>query len=357
VRLALLTEVPAPFRVPLFNALAARDDVEPLVLFLAAADPRRPYYRLHADEHRFRSQVLPGREVSRGGRWVVVSRGVVRALRRFDPQIVVVGGWNQPGFWEALVWAKAKRRPVVTWVESTARDSRSGSRPLEAAKRALVRASDGFLVPGRASAAYLRGFGIGDRPVATAPNAVDAAVFSRAAVDRSGRGRPTLLYAGRFDPEKGLDVLLEAVRGLEADLVLVGSGREEERLRAAAPANVRFEPPVDRDGVARYYAEADAYVLPSRSEQWGMVLNEAATAGLPIVASDAAGAAYELVEDGVNGFRVPAGDAVALRRALERVVDPDFRASAGARSRELAAAHTPEAWADAVAGLARTLVG
>src|SRR2546430_16656740 len=62
VRIALLTEIPAPFRVPLFNALAARDDVELRVLFLALHDPRRPHYRIHADEHRFDWAVLPGRE-------------------------------------------------------------------------------------------------------------------------------------------------------------------------------------------------------------------------------------------------------------------------------------------------------
>ena len=85
-----------------------------------------------------------------------------------------------------------------------------------------------------------------------------------------------------------------------------------------------------------------------------MVLNEAAAAGLPLVATDGVGAARELVEDGVNGFLVPAGDEEALRDALRRLAgDAAFRAAAGDRSRELVARLTPEAWADAVASLAR----
>jgi glycosyltransferase involved in cell wall biosynthesis len=84
-----------------------------------------------------------------------------------------------------------------------------------------------------------------------------------------------------------------------------------------------------------------------------MVLNEAAAAGLPLVATERSGAAHDLIEEGVNGFRVPAGDVAVLRARLTRFAeDPAFRASAGARSRELARGFTPEAWAEGVATLA-----
>ena len=116
---------------------------------------------------------------------------------------------------------------------------------------------------------------------------------------------------------------------------------------------VRFEGAKDRDELVAYYRDADVFVLPSRSEPWGMVLNEAAAAGLPLVATEESGAARDLVEEGVNGFRVPAGDVAALRERLTRLAaDAELRASAGARSRELARGFTPEAWADGVARLA-----
>lgn len=87
-----------------------------------------------------------------------------------------------------------------------------------------------------------------------------------------------------------------------------------------------------------------------------MVLNEAALAGLPLVSTTAAGAAHELVEDGVNGFVVPPDDVTALRGALRRLVeDAAFRRAAGDRSRALGARFTPERWADAVAALAVSL--
>jgi glycosyltransferase involved in cell wall biosynthesis len=143
---------------------------------------------------------------------------------------------------------------------------------------------------------------------------------------------------------------------LSIEVTVIGTGPEQEWVESIAPDNVRFLGHLDQDELARCYASADALVLPSLSEPWGMVLNEAAAAGLALVATDAVGAARDLVEDGVNGFVVPAGDVPALRAALGRLAgDPEFRATAGARSRELVAGFTPEAWAGAVATLARRL--
>jgi glycosyltransferase involved in cell wall biosynthesis len=356
LRLALLTEIPAPFRIPLFNALASR--LELRVYFLAERDPRRPHYEAHAEERRFDAVTLPGRELRRGGRWVVLSRGVGRSLRAFRPDVVVIGGWNQPAFWHALAHARLRRIPLVTWVESTGSDARRGIRPLELAKRVVLRSSAAFLVPGTASAQYLRSLGVGDDRLAVAPNAVDASVFTRAAVDRSERDETTFLYVGRFDREKGLDVLLDAFDRVPGRLVLAGGGPVEPELRARAVDRVTFAGRRGRDELPELYAAADVFVLPSLSEPWGMVLNEAATAGLPLVATEAAGAAHDLVEQGENGFRVPPGDAHALADAMERLaVDPALRARASRRSRELAAQFTPDAWADAVAALARRLAG
>jgi glycosyltransferase involved in cell wall biosynthesis len=299
-----------------------------------------------------------------------LTRGLVRALRRFDPHVVIVGGWNQPASWEALAWTRIKRRPLVAWVESTARDERPGSRPLEALKRALVRACAGFLVPGRASAEYLVGLDAGTRPIEIAPNAVDTRVFgadvARAREERDairaelgiGRRGCVVLCVARLAPEKNVALLLDAFGRLGGDgeLVIVGDGAERARLEAAAPEGTRFTGWLEREELVRWYAAADVLVSPSRSEQWGFAISEAAAAGLPIVTTTAVGAARDLVEEGVNGFVVDPTDAAALADALRRLAaDRALRERASARSRELAATHTPEAWAEAVARLAHRL--
>ena len=346
-RLTLLTEIPAPYRIPLFNALADRLDLT--VLFLRERNPERPY-ELHEDELRFVRHVLPGADLTLRGRWIVLNRGVARALHRARPDVLLLGGWNQPAFLAALL---RSRVPAILWVESTVSDRRSGR--LEPLKRLLLRRVAAFVVPGSASRDYLRGLGIPAERIVVARNAVDPAIFG---VERDERrpGPVRVLAVGRLAREKGLDLLLRAAEGLPVELLLAGTGPEEASLRAAAGANVRFLGQVPRDELPALYAHADVYALPSRSDPWGMTLNEAALAGLPLVATDAAGAAHELIEDGVNGFRVPAGDVAALREALRRLSeDEPLRRAAGARSAELARGFTPGAWAAAVAELVEGL--
>lgn len=365
VRVALLTEIAAPFRIRPFNALAGEDGIELRVLFLSERDPKRPYPLL-AREFRFGWRILGRWEVFRGGRWVVVNRGVLRELARFAPDVVIIGGWNQPAFWEALLYTRLRRRPLVAWVESTVRDARPDSRVLEITKRLLTRRCAAFIVPGRASADYLRALGVAPERIHVAPNAVDQDIFG-ARVAEAAQERERLraelgvdgccfLYVGRLDREKGVDLLIGALEDVPGELVVIGGGADEQRLHELAPGRVRFLGRLSREELVPWYAAADVFVLPSRSDQWGMVLNEAAAAGLPLVATEAPGAAHDLIEDGVNGFRVPVEDERALAAALRRLAeDADLRASARGRSLELARDFTPEAWARAVGELVRRL--
>jgi glycosyltransferase involved in cell wall biosynthesis len=369
LRLTLLTEIPAPYRIPIFNALAGRDDVELEVVFLRDRDPKRPY-RADPAAFRFRARTLPGLHVVRGSHWLIANAGVFGALVRTRPDAIVAGGWLQPAFWQALAFAKLRRRPLLAWVESTARDARGGSRRVESAKRLFVEAADGFLVPGSASRDYVASLGADPARIAIAPNAADLDLFATetARADRDtlrarlGLTGTTFLCVGRLAPEKGVDLLLRALADVPGvTLAVAGVGPEEAALRAlaerSAPGRVRFLGFVAPARLVEWYAAADAFVLPSRSEQWSIPLNEAAAAGLPLVATDAAGAAHDLVADGVNGFLVPAGDVRALAGALERIAaDEELRQRSRAESLRRAAAFTPAAWADAVAGLAHRVV-
>jgi glycosyltransferase involved in cell wall biosynthesis len=366
VRIALVTEIPAPFRLPSFSALAEEPGVELHVLFLAETDPRRSY-RFDRDAARFEWSVLRGRSLLRGGAWVMLSRGVGRNLRRLRPDVILIGGWNQPAFWQAALYARRTRTPLVVWVESTARDARTGRGPLERAKRRLLGGAAATLVPGSAAAEYARALGARADRVAIAPNAVDLTLFDervRALAPRRDELRAerglsgfVVLYVGRLEHEKGPDVLVRAMQDVDGTLVVVGSGSLQPQLEALAPAGrVRFEGHLPPDELPGWYACADAFVMPSRSETWGMALSEAATSGLPLVATEVVGAAHDLVEPGGNGARVPSEDHAAIAAALRALAaDADTRARFGRRSRELAARFTPAAWATAVAGLARRL--
>jgi glycosyltransferase involved in cell wall biosynthesis len=133
----------------------------------------------------------------------------------------------------------------------------------------------------------------------------------------------TFAFAGRLTPAKALDVALDAVGRVEGVTLLVaGDGEERARLEARAPANVRFVGPLDRRGVLELLAAVDATVLSSAWENFPHVLVESLAVGTPILAT-AVGGVPEIVDDGVSGLLVPAGDPAALGDAIARLRDDD----------------------------------
>jgi glycosyltransferase involved in cell wall biosynthesis len=140
-----------------------------------------------------------------------------------------------------------------------------------------------------------------------------------------------------------MDLLVEAV-GRAADsrlvLVLAGDGPERQRLeKLGRERDVRLVLPGDQpwERISELYAAADVFALLSRREPWGVVVNEAAASGLPLVLSAAVGAAHDLLCDRENGFLVPADDVASAAEAIRRLAaEPELRQNFGMRSREIA---------------------
>jgi glycosyltransferase involved in cell wall biosynthesis len=188
-------------------------------------------------------------------------------------------------------------------------------------------------------------------------NTVDIAAWSKRADTlrqrrselRAGRGfredDVVVLSVGRLVAEKGIDTLLRAVAktgDARLRVVLAGDGPEANRLRALAAelgVQLTLAGNLPQEALAEQYVCADAFALLSLHETWGVVVNEAAASGLPLLLSDRVGAARDLVLPGENGFVVPAADVDAAAAALtERAADADRRSALGRRSRDLVGA-------------------
>ncbi len=183
-------------------------------------------------------------------------------------------------------------------------------------------------------------------------------------------GRKVFAAVGALMKRKGVDLLLKAFRKLETDdwcLVLCGmdkSGGAYERMaeELGIADRVLFLGAYPIDRIAEVYGSADVFVLPSRFDGWGAVENEAASLGLPIIGTDLCGASWHMIDDGKNGYRVRAGDAAALYKAMNRYVQcPEKLEAHGAYSKAVyLSAFTPDANAErlvtALCGLEGDLV-
>lgn len=369
-RLTILTEIIAPYRVPVFNALATREDIDLHVVFLSETDPSLRQWSIPKDEIRFFYDVLPSFRRRIGKYNVLLNNGVRSTLERDHPDAIVCGGYSYAASWQAAHWANCHHVALLLWIESTASDQRRGNPLVETMKKKFVNMCDGFVVPGKASADYLTKFKIGPERIFCAPNAVDNDVFAAgAALARKNmqavRARLRLpdryfLNVGRVVKAKGVFDLVEAYAKLgpvireEVGLVFVGHGTAKaeliERAAHVNPGQVCFTEFVQKEQLGEYYALADALVFPTHSDTWGLVVNEAMAAGLPIIAGSVAGCVPDLVRDGWNGIVVPSRGVAELSKAMELIArDGVLRSQMAERSRERIREYSPEAWAAGMA--------
>ncbi len=369
-RLVLITEIIAPYRIPVFNQLATRDDIDLHVLFLSETDPSLRQWLVHKEEIRFPYEVLPAFRRRVGKYNMLINRGMVAALRRADPQAVLCGGYNYLASWQAAYWTTRQNIPLLLWIESTGADLRRNNPFVELMKRGFLPMCRGFVVPGISSKAYLKHFAIPETRIFTAPNATDLRFLmvaarkvrldSAAIRSRFGLPQRYFLNVGRFVREKGVFDLLEAYGNLDAGirsavgLVFVGDGASRAELAARAarisPGTIHFAGFVQKDQLPSFYALADALVFPTHSDPWGFVVNEAMACGLPVIATDVAGCVADLVRDGWNGAVVPARDVARLTFAMERITkEDDLRLRMAQRSAEHILRYSPEACAGGIA--------
>ena len=124
-RVVIITEIIAPYRIPVFNALARDNEIDLHVIFLAENDPTQREWLVYKEEIRFSYQVLPSWRRRVGKHCFLLNWGAQTALRRASPDFIVCGGYNYLASWQSMAWARRHGVPFFLWVESTARDMRS----------------------------------------------------------------------------------------------------------------------------------------------------------------------------------------------------------------------------------------
>lgn len=364
-----LEPVLAPYSIPRFRALQRlRPDYVVDVMALGATERMREWNIEKSDVGFEYAEAVPGKTLEDLDPAVLAAR-VTGWLDARDPAAVAITGYYYPAMRAAAKWAKRHARLSIYMGDSQWRDRRRN--PVkEWIKGWWVRRHfDAGFVAGERAAAYLQRLGCPLDRIWTGYDVVDNDRIAGAvstARDRADEGRRALgvptryfLFVGRLSPEKNLPRLIEAYaayrRGAGPSawgLVLVGGGPQDGVLRRLAQATdgIVFAGFQQADRVADYYGLASCLVLPSLSETWGLVVNEAMAAGLPVLVSHRCGCVPELVRQGSNGYLCDPLDTHGIARAMAVLASSAVDLAAmGAASRQRVSLYTPETWAKALA--------
>ena len=257
-------------------------------------------------------------------------------LDRQSPSAVAVTGYAARESLIALKWALLRGRTPILMTESNEFDFRRRFLK-EWIKRELVQLFSGALVGGTTARQYLQLLGLPPEQVMLGYDVVDNKHFQAAGEKQAssptdvGMLRPFFLTSARFVPKKNLLRLLQAYAGYRGavgdeglSLVILGDGALRQTLEAkrnslGLQTSVVLPGYKQYEELPKWYGAAACFILPSTTEQWGLVVNEAMAAGLPVLVSKRCGCAFDLVQEGINGFTFDPYDVRGLSEMMIRI--------------------------------------
>lgn len=321
-RVALVTNIPAPYRIPVYNLIGPETGIDLHLVYCAAREPNREWNlpALDRPHHYLRETYVNFR-----GSYIHFNPDVVRCLREIEPDVVITTGFN-PTHLLAFGYALRRGCAHVPMTDGTVLSEQKLSWLHRLIRRLVFRRSRAFVAAARAGLDIYRRYGCPEDSLFRSALCVDNAAFAGHA---GGNKRYDLLFCGRIVAVKNPLFVLQVAQatsrliGRSVSICFVGSGPLEGAVRSSAAAmsgiEASFPGFATQEALPRRYGECRVLLLPSLWDPWGVVANEACAAGVPVIASPFAGVSGELVRDGITGF-VRALDVDAWAEAAARLL-------------------------------------
>lgn len=289
---------------------------------------------------------------------------LLQAVIKFKPDLVITPGWDSPSYLFVALISKLLGIKTIISVDSTEFDNRRTVLK-EAVKKIILKFYDASFTYGKASSDYVEKLGMSANRIFVKLNAVNKTAIEKVCEENKGNFQNlkknlslkpyNFLFVGRLSPEKNIETLIKAFRSLKENspraelwgLVIVGDGPLMGSLKSIVNEyNIRdviFVGGKPWEETVVYYLLSNVFVLSSLSEPWGLVVNEAMICGLPVIVSRKAGASFDLVIEGENGFIFEPTNVVMLTNVMRKFIDGEVDMERmGKRSQEIIKDYTPQ---------------
>jgi glycosyltransferase involved in cell wall biosynthesis len=337
MKIGLVTNLPTPYRIPLFNLLAAKlkQRGDHLVVFFGArTEPRRSWSYSEAEfkfDYHFFKPTTAG--FVKGESLSFSYPGLIKKLWGEKVDVAIVGGFSLATL-KAIFWSFVGRGRLVLWSGAIDYGVRRALGWKRCLRKIFVKCSDAFIAYGHHSKVCLQHYGADPKKIYVAINTVDIDFFSTAPSDECScyeGEKKNLIYVGALTSGKRVALLVELMRSLslEYQLHIVGSGPEKEHIEALIERHrleqrVHLHGFIQKDQIRPYLHKADCLLFPTQYDIWGLVLVEALAAGLPCICSKDAGASADLIVNGHNGFVVDFTNLTSVKHCIENILANDF---------------------------------
>ncbi len=323
---AIITNIPAPYRVDFFDYLTKKyTKYRFTIIYSSRNEDNRKW--LIEQEKMQNSLFLESKTIKIKRRfdnyYLHIPTGVFKVLKQIKPDIVVGSEYN-PTILQALYFCRRTKIPFVSWTDGTLFSERNRNFVQKFLRRYVVGKADAYIASSTKSKEAQIYYGADEQKCHISFLAVDVEKYIQ---KPQGAGNGKILYVGSLIERKGVDLLLKALAKVstEFSLYLAGDGDQKEQLQALAEElgmqdKIYFLGQLNREELLMHYADSDLFVLPTREDCFALVILEALCAGLPIVCSKYADGAYDLIEEGKNGFIEDPYNTEAFGSCIEKIL-------------------------------------
>ena len=329
-RLIIITEIPSHYRLPVFNKIAMNKNISLFVIYLKE-NIRGRSWNIMWNLNKFDYAILKSLHITRAdGAQKYISYGLVKILKQKKPDVIICDGYNHTASIQALIFSRKNKIRCLLRSESNDYDRRNNYFFVELYKRFMVKNFSGFIASGLSSKQYLKSLGANKNDIWIAPDSVENNWYERKK-NHNPDNITKFLFVGRIMEHKGIFNLIKAFGSLdnetlnEVHLTFIGDGDKIDELkneiRKTQLENVTIVDFLQPKVLAKEYSKHDVFIMPTLSDPWGLVVNEAMASGLPIICSDRAGSARDLVISKWNGYTYDGSDFLSLKSIIEKVLD------------------------------------
>lgn len=334
MKILFTTNVPSPYRVDFFNELGKLCDLT--VLFEKQTSTVRDKSWSNYKFNNFKGVILKGVSVSASKAWC---RGYKKYLKDKSYDAIVCCNYSSPTGMAMISYMR--RHKIKYFMEGDGGFAKTGKGLKEKIKKYFIKGACGYFSTAKIHDEYYLTYGadknklhrysftsLFEKDILPKLPTKEEKKYLRE--ELGIKSKKVLLAVGRFIEVKGFDVLLRAMKNLSKDIgvYFVGGEATAEYINLKQEfglENVNFVGFKNKEELKKYYMAADLFVLPTRGDVWGLVINEAMANGLPIISTDRCVAATELVENGVNGYVVQVDNVEELSCAIERTLNDNLK--------------------------------
>lgn len=338
-KVVLITNIISPYRIPVWNYINQKKEFEFKIFFMKETEYNREW-QIPLGEINFKYEVLPGLHllIKRLNLEIHCNFNIFFKLKKENPDIIILDGYDAPTIWIALLYGKLHRKKMISWIGSTLLYSRKMKGIIGLLKRLFVKGSNTFVAYGKLAKEYLLFLDAQESKIFVGCNVGDVKFFKGKVKsfrekegflkERKRYPKILFLFVGRFVKRKGILETLNVLKGIKGKkwgLIMVGDGPFFPEIIDFSKKNnlskrvwlVGFK---QKEELIKYYALADIFLFPSLREPYGIVLSEALASGLFVLSSRYAGATYDLVKEGENGYVVDPKDINDFKAKIELTI-------------------------------------